>query len=1018
MSNGLDFRILGPLEVKDGERPLRLGGAKQRSVLAILLLHAGEVVSVDRLIDELWADDPPEDAQTALHQHVSRLRRLLEPHRVIETRQPGYVVDPDGALDLHRFERLRDEGRAALGGGRAADASDRLREALGLWRGRPLADLEHEPFAREATRRLDEAWLDALESRIDADLALGRHAELAGELQALVRSHPLRERLRAQLMLALYRSGRQSEALDAYADARRTLVGELGLEPGPELRRLQRAILEHDAALELEAEPPPERPPRRRGLAVAVGLAVVVAAGAVAAAVLGRDAEPPRAAAARLGGELVAVDARTGRLERRIPVGRTPAAVSVGGGRAWLVDADARTVLAVDPASGAVETLATGATPTDIAAGDGSVWVANGEPLPDAQFIGPVATSVARIEMATRTPRAESSLPRTRTAVSNRVDNHVAVSPTAVWAVTPDFAVVRIDPATTAVTATSRAIEAVAVAAGGAGVWVLGTDGAVVRLDERTARVRARARVPATSATAIAVGADAAWVTSATDGTLWRIAGDRRPAVGAVDLEPGIADVAATRDGVWVVNPLAGTLVRVDAATSEAGAPVSLGAIPRSVAADDETVWVAVAGGAQTASTSDVAGVRPLPASMCEPVVAGAGGAADVLVVSDLPLQGGIRLSATQMAQAITFALRERGFRAGRFRVAYQSCDDSLARTGLYDQAKCAANARAYGADADVVGVIGTLNSDCAVSALPALNRAGLATVSPLNSFVGLTRQGDGVDPKLLPRLYPTGRRNYARVYPTDDLQGAALAMLARDLGHRRVFVLDDGDPMWGALVAGAFETAAGRLGLDVIGHETWDRRRRGYRDLARRVARAGPDAVFLGGILDTNGARVVKDLRATLDADVLTTDGFTPVPLFVEQAGGDARDVYISLMGVVTEHLPPAGAAFAERFARTQAGVPVEPSAIYAAQAATVLLDAIARSDGTRRSVVDELFRTRVTDGLLGSFRFDARGDISESPVTILRVREGGTSRTILSAEGATVERVVRPSPSLVAAG
>jgi DNA-binding SARP family transcriptional activator len=160
LSEGLDFRILGPLEVSDGERMLRLGGAKQRGVLAILLLHAGEVVSVDRLIDELWADDPPEDAQTALHQHVSRLRRVLEPHRVIETRVPGYVIDAvNGELDLHRFEQLRDEGRAALTRGQPEDAARVLRQALGVWRGRPLADLENEPCARDATGRLDEAWL-------------------------------------------------------------------------------------------------------------------------------------------------------------------------------------------------------------------------------------------------------------------------------------------------------------------------------------------------------------------------------------------------------------------------------------------------------------------------------------------------------------------------------------------------------------------------------------------------------------------------------------------------------------------------------------------------------------------------------------------------------------------------------------------------------------------------------------------------------------------------------------------
>ena len=229
--------------------------------------------------------------------------------------------------------------------------------------------------------------------------------------------------------------------------------------------------------------------------------------------------------------------------------------------------------------------------------------------------------------------------------------------------------------------------------------------------------------------------------------------------------------------------------------------------------------------------------------------------------------------------------------------------------------------------------------------------------------------------------------------------------------------MLDDGEPMWGALVADGFETAARRLGVEVIERATWDPRQRHYRDLAQRVAHADPDAVFLGGLLDTNGARVVRDLRATLNAtDIFVTDGFTPVPLFVKQAGTAARDVYMSLTGVVTEHLPAAGADFSERFARTQAGATVQPSAIYAAQATSVLLDAIARSDGKRRSVVEELFRTSVTDGLVGDFRFDARGDISESPVTVLRVRRGGASRTILSVEGADVERVMRPSPSLVA--
>jgi branched-chain amino acid transport system substrate-binding protein len=398
-------------------------------------------------------------------------------------------------------------------------------------------------------------------------------------------------------------------------------------------------------------------------------------------------------------------------------------------------------------------------------------------------------------------------------------------------------------------------------------------------------------------------------------------------------------------------------------------------------------------------------------------------GGADVLVVSDLPLQGGVRVTTAQMAQAVAFVLGRHGFRAGSFRVAYQSCDDSVARTGLYDEAKCAANARAYAANRDVVGVIGTFNSPCAVAGLPELNRAEggpLAEISPSNSFVGLTRAGPGVDPALPAALYPTGRRNYLRVYPTDDLQVAALALFARDRKERRVFVLDDGNPGYGGLLATVFETAARRLRLTVVGHATWDPQADDYAKLAARVARSGAQAVFLGGLLDTNAAGVVRDLRAGLDpsVDLLGPDGLIPLGLLVEKAGKAAFGVHVSITGVVSERLPPGGARFVEAFGRMQPGVEIEPSAVYAAQATEVLLDAIARSDGTRGSVLDELFRTRVQNGLLGSFGFDRNGDTTESPITILRVAGGGGSNTVMSVEGGVVEGVVRPSPRLVAGG
>ncbi len=1006
--------------MRDGERLLRLGGVKQRSVLAILLLHAGEVVSIDRLIDGVWGESPPEDAATALHQHVSRLRKLLEPHTVIETRSPGYVIPVDAAkLDLRRFETLSERGRELLGAGRAEDAAPVFADALGLWRGRPLADLDDEPFARDAIVMLDEAWLVVVELRIEADLALGRHAQLVGELRALVRRHPLRERLRAQLILALYRSGRQAEALDAYAEVRRTLVDELGLEPGSELQWLQQAVLRHDPSLDrapIAATGPASRR-RRTGAVAAAGVALAVAAAAIGIGVAERGEEtataPPRA-----GGQLLAVDGTSGTVTRRLAAGRAPAAVAAFDGQVWVVDAETQTVLHVDQATGTSETLATGATPTDVAAEPGGVWVANGHRLHRAQFVGPVATALTKLDPATRTERADVPLPLAGGDLSNLADNHVAATAGAVWAVTPSFEVVRIDERTGKITARTGAVRAGAVAAGGAGVWALGLDGTVARLDERTARPLFRTRIPAASVTGIAVGADAAWVTSATDGTLWRVSGDAKPALGTIELAPGAADVATGPGRVWVVNPVVGTLTAVDAETGTIARVVEVDGVPRSVAVDGDTVWVAAVAGPE-AATEEVVGIRPLPASFCEPVLANR--EADLLVVSDLPLQGGIRISATQMAHAIAFVLREHGFRAGRFRVAYQSCDDSIARTGLFDEEKCRENARAYARNEDVVAVIGTLNSPCALAALPPLNTAAggaVGMISPLNSFVGLTRRGRGVPSSLPASLYPTGRRNYVRVYPTDDLQGAALALFARERGRTRVFVLDDGDPGYGALMATGFETAARRLGLTVAGRLSWDPRAPAYGKLADRVAASGASAVFVGGLLDTNAARVVRDLRARLPraVDLLATDGLTPLSLLVRRGGRAAFGTYVSLAGIVTDRLPPAGGRFVVRFGRTQAGTPVEPSAVYAAQATEVLLDAIRRSNGTRSSVVEELFRTRVSDGLLGSFSFDRNGDISESPITILQVRGQEASGTTAGVDGGAVARVVRPSARLVA--
>jgi len=248
----MDYRILGPLEVFDDGRRISLAGARQRAVLALLLLHGNEPLSRDLIVDELWGEDPPPTAAKVLQNCVSALRKELPGDvQTLRTVGSGYALrlEPD-ELDRDRFERLFAEGRAALAAGDAHDAANRLREALALWRGTPLSDFTYERFARDEITRLEELYVAAVEERIEADLHLGRHVELVPELEVLVARHGLRERLRGQLMLALYRSGRQAEALDAYHAARRTLQAELGIEPGRALHELERAILSQDPALD------------------------------------------------------------------------------------------------------------------------------------------------------------------------------------------------------------------------------------------------------------------------------------------------------------------------------------------------------------------------------------------------------------------------------------------------------------------------------------------------------------------------------------------------------------------------------------------------------------------------------------------------------------------------------------------------------------------------------------------------------------------------------------------------
>ena len=312
----LEFRLFGPLEARVDGRSIALGGVRQKALVALLLLRANEVVSRDRLIEDLWRDHAPETASNALAALVTRLRRVLPPD-VLVTKPGGYSIEIQReAIDVDRFELLVDHGRRALEAGRNEDASHELREALSLWRGSPLADFTYEPFAGPAILRLEEVKITALEARIDADLALGRHGDLVGELQSLVSAHPLRERLRGQLMLALYRSGRQAEALATYRETRATMLEELGIDPSPELQELERAVLRQDPSLaasspstsESESAQPILPAADRHGLADEVRPVTILFADIVGSTALGERLAPEETKA--LVGECVTIMSR------------------------------------------------------------------------------------------------------------------------------------------------------------------------------------------------------------------------------------------------------------------------------------------------------------------------------------------------------------------------------------------------------------------------------------------------------------------------------------------------------------------------------------------------------------------------------------------------------------------------------------------------------------------------------------------------------------------------------------
>jgi branched-chain amino acid transport system substrate-binding protein len=384
--------------------------------------------------------------------------------------------------------------------------------------------------------------------------------------------------------------------------------------------------------------------------------------------------------------------------------------------------------------------------------------------------------------------------------------------------------------------------------------------------------------------------------------------------------------------------------------------------------------------------------VTALPSASCGPIRQGDEDP-DVLIASDLPLQGANRSLTTEMADAIEFVLEQREWKAGDLVVGYQSCDDSTAQAGSWDSAKCSSNARSYANNENVIGVVGTFNSGCAKLEIPVANRAPngpLAYVSPANTYPGLTEGGPGTESGEPNNYYPTGKRNYARVVWNDQFQGAAGALLAKELGLTKVFVLNDSET-YGLGIATLFAQYAEKEGVQILGNQKWDKKASSYESLASRIKSAGADAVFLGGIVCNNGGKLIKDLRAGLgpDVQIVGPDGWTPISATIEGAGAAANNMYITQPGIPVDQLTGGGKEFVDGFTEKEGRAP-NPYTVYAAQAAVVLLDAVERAGDDRAKVSEELFNTDIKDGILGDFQIDENGDTTLGVVSVYQVKNG----------------------------
>ncbi|HEY2939052.1 MAG TPA: ABC transporter substrate-binding protein [Gaiellaceae bacterium] len=786
------------------------------------------------------------------------------------------------------------------------------------------------------------------------------------------------------------------------------------------LKGLEKPVRVIEVVPEVELPALPEAPRGHRPRPLLFGAAgAVILAGAITAASIeltGGGGGTTAALSAVVPDSLAVVDPKTNGIVGQVHIPGRPSLVTAGRRFVWVASDASRTVSSIASDKRAVgNVVAPNATPSALTAEGDAVWMFDG-----------TRRILLKIDPAYEEPTRRIALPRAPPlpATNRRLSSlSVFFGAHALWVTDGSSRLLRVEPESGRVQALDvhHPLDDVAVSAGA--VWaVSGPAASLFKIDRHARAIETRIRIvnrlgaTAPFPVAVAVGEGSVWVVNANTQTVSRIDPEFDSVTATIPLGIGRnpSDIATGGDAVWVANSGNGTLARIDPSTNSSSA-IPLGNRPTSVAVGGGRVWVSVQPGFRAIPSSGAepaSALEPetLPASRCSPVEFEGKGQPRYLIASDLPFQGQSSLAETlQMSDAVRFVLAQHHFRAGRYSVGYQSCDDSIAATGSYDSARCKANAQAYAATKSVIGVIGGYNSGCVQAQLAVLARARdgpLAVIGTASTYVGLTHAGPGTARGEPQKYHPGGKRSYVRVVAADDIQGAADAILANRLGVTRLYVLHDGDP-YGFGIASDVRHAATKLGVRIAGFERWDPHARTYGALARRVRRTGADGVFLGGSVDiSNGPALVKDLRAALGqrVHILLPDGFSPISAFAQLAGPAAEGITVSLPAPAPDRVRGAGRRFVADF-RKAIGRPVETYSVTAAQATEVLLDSIARSDGTRASVTRQLFKTKIKNGILGSFSFDRKGDTTAGAMTIYRVVSGRPR--VLS--------VITPSPSLV---